>query len=181
MNTLLGKLALVAAVAGMVLLGWGLWPPPRHAYAAELGPARVVFTVPTAMHLGDALVARLEVFPAAASPSPEASNAPPLRQLAARLTFNGMQVEPPGEVNLTLGQKAPARLTWRLKALTVGDDVGSFWMYQVFPDGSRRARLSYPLHLQVSTFLGLSSSEARLLGLFAVFVAAVLAFAARRQ
>ncbi len=181
MNTLLGKLGLAAAVVGAVLLGWGLWPLPRHTYAAEIGTTRLLFTVPTAVRLGDSAAARLEVFPAATSlPLGHPYEATGLHQLAARLTFNGVHVEPPGEVNLTLGQTAPVRLAWRVQALEVGEDVGSFWVYQVFPDGSRLARLTYPLHLRVRTFLGLNGSEARLLGGFAVFVAAVLAFAARQ-
>ncbi len=174
MNTLIRGLGWLAATLGAVLLGWGLWPSPQHTFTTEIGGARLAFTVPTALRLDDAPVARLEVFPKA-TPSPGQEP-----RLAVRLTFNGVEVVPPGEVALTVGQDAPARFTWRLRAQASGSALGSFWVYQIFPDGSRLARLTYPLHLRVRTFLGLNGAEARLLGLFAVFVAAVLAFAARR-
>ncbi len=180
MKALMNRLGLAAAAVGVLLLGWGLWPLPRHTYTAGIGTTRLVFTVPTAVRLGDAPTARLEVIPPPAEAATRTEAGFRLRRLVARLTFNGVQVTPPGEVNLTVGQAAPVRLTWRVQALAVGNDVGSLWVYQVFPDGSRMARLTYPLHLRVRTFLGLSGSEARLLGFFAVFVAAVLAFAARR-
>ncbi len=178
MDTLAGKLRLALAAVGLGLLGWGLWPLPRHTYTNDLAGARLTFTVPTALRLGDAPPAQLEVAPLKAAPAETAAPAP--LQLTVRLTLDGARAAPQGEARLTLGKAAPVRLVWRVHPQAPGSVLGSLWVYQVFPDGSRMARLTYPLHLRVLAFLGLNGPQARLLGAFALLVAAVLAFAARQ-
>ena len=174
-ETLAGKLRLAVAVVGLLLLGWGLWPLPRHTYTTDLGGMRLTFSVPTALRAGDSAPARLEVFADPAS----AADAERVPQVAVRLTFNGASVSPPGEVSLTWGPRAPTRFTWHLEGPMPGRYVGSLWVYQVFPDGSRMARLTYPLHLRVSAFLGLRAPQVRLLGWFALLVGGFLVLAYR--
>ena len=174
--TALSKAVRWAVVAaGVVLLGWGLWPSPRRTYTADVGEMRLAFSVPTVVHVGDAPRAQLSILPLATPAAGRASgSAQHLQRLVARLTFNGVNVTSAGEVSLTVRRSAPARFTWRLHALAAGSYLGSLWVYQVFPDGSRMARLTYPLHLRVGAFLGLSAPQARLLGLFALLMGGLL-------
>ena len=162
-KTLQGALALT----GAVLLAWGLWPQPARVYAGSPGSGwESAFRAPLAIRRGEQAEARLTLKPAA-------QGAPAPLQLEARLTINGLAMQPQGTLTLSLASSQTATLTWQLLGDSPGAHEGTFWLYRLQPNGSRQPVATYPLRVEVRSLGGLSGKQARLLGILALGSAAL--------
>ena len=155
------------AVVGAALLAWGLWPQPVRVHAGAPGNGwESTFRAPLAIRRGEQAEARLTLKPAAQStPAP--------LHLEARLTVNGLAMQPQGTLTLTLASPQTATLTWQLHGDSPGAHQGTLWLYRLQPNGSRQPVATYPLRVEVRSLGGLSGTQARLLGVLALGSAAL--------
>ena len=156
------------------MLGWGLYPLPHQKTTAALwwddGP-EIAFTAPRVLRLGDTATARLRL----RSPANAASPA----QVEVSLRFSGLEAQPKGTSRLTLAPGQQAQLRWSLRSVAPGQASGALWIYRILPDGSRLAVYTIPLHPRTKAFFGFSGQAVRLIGLFTLFLGAVLLVLAR--
>ena len=188
MRTQRGAIGTIVLLAGLVGLGWGIWPAPQVTHTLEISPAQMV--VP-----GDAASAVMErrrmtlIFPAwlragetaqvrmTFEPLPAKADLPQKVDVTRRyavftrasLDLPGLEVTPAGPAGQILSPGKPVTFWWVLEGAQAGNFDGTAWLSLRFDPLDGREPLMQALaaprmNVKVRRFLGLGGPAGRFAG-----------------